>query len=345
MSDLELDNKKNGIWQVSGTIDGERIRQSLRTRVEKQARERAALLEATIWKRHNHGEEAVHTFEEAAVKYMEQGGEGTYLEPIIRHFKGRSIGSIKPAEIRAMASAIYPKGAPATKNRQGIVPARAVIVHAHELGWCHPIKVRHFEVQKSRKHQPVDREWIEAFMAEADKSGLPHLSALVLFMHQTGTRVGEAIRIKGEHIDLGERTALLEETKTESWLTRHLTAELVIRMAGLGVVKGRRIFGYTDPKAVNRRIKAVAARAGIVVRSTHSVGRHSFATNAINGGAKIKDAMDAGGWKSAKLFMETYVHSTEGGKNVAAMFDKQTGPIGNNLSIPVKRRRATFGKR
>jgi integrase len=328
----------NGIWHAFGTIAGKRIRQSLGTRLESQAEELKALLEADEWKRHSYGEEAVRTFEEAALEYMKQGGEATYLTPLIKHFKGRTIGSIKPAEIRAAASAIYPGRAPSTKNRQGIMPARAVVLYAHDLGWCGAIKVKQFDVPKSRKHKPVNRVWLDAFMAEADKSKLPHLSALVLFMHQTGARVGEAVRLTGEHVDMGKRVAVLEKTKTDEWSPRHLTAELVARIAALGAGSKERVFGYTDPKAVNRVIKRVAIRAKIEPLPTHSVGRHSFATNSLAAGADIKDAMDAGGWKSAKLFMETYVHSHEAGQNVAAKFDQQTGPIDMNKAMSIKRR-------
>jgi len=328
----------NGIWYAFGTVAGKRIRQSLRTRDKATADELKAQLEADEWKRHSYGEEAVRTFEEAALAYMEQGGEATYLAPLIKHFKGRNLGSIKPAELRSAAAAIYPKAAPATRNRQGIVPARAVILYAHDLGWCGAIKVKQFEVPKSRKHRAVDRKWLVAFMAEADKSKLPHLSALVLFMHQTGARVGEAVRLTGEHVDLGQRVAVLEKTKTDEWSPRDLTLELVSRIAALGAKPKERVFGYTDPKAVNRVIKRVAARAGIAVLPTHSVGRHSFATNSLAAGADIKDAMDAGGWKSAKLFMETYVHSRNAGRNVAARFDAQTGPIDMNKAMSVKRR-------
>lgn len=331
---------KDGVWHVDGSVAGERIRKSLGTRDETLAQQLKAAYEDRLWKRHQLGEEAVRTFEEAAISYMKNGGEKTYLPPILKHFKGRVIGSIKPAELRAMANVIYAGRAPATKNRQAIVPARAVIMHAHDLGWCGAIKVKQFDVPKSRKHKPVDRAWMEAFMAEADKSKLPHLSALVLFMHETGARISEAIRMKGEHVDLGRQVALLEKTKTEEWSPRQLTAELVARISHLGLKDGARVFDYTDPKAVNRVMKRVAARAGIDARSTHSAGRHSFGTNAMAGGAAIKDAMDAGGWKSAKLFMETYVHSQQAGKNVAAIFDRQKGPIDvNEAGANIERRR------
>lgn len=344
MPGLKLE-PRDGIWYAVGTVAGKRVRKSLGTRDKGTAEELRAQYEARLWKRHTYGDEAVRTFEEAAVSYLQQGGEGRYLPPLLKHFKGRAIGSIKPAEIRQSAITLYPSHLPSTRNRQGIIPARAVINHGHELGWCGALRVKQFKVEDSRKNKPVDRSWMEKFMAEADRSGLPHLSACVLFMQQTGARVSEAINLTGELVALSTRIALLAKTKTEEWSPRHLTAALVTRMAALGLEEGKRVFGYTDRQAVNRRIKAVCKRAGIEARSSHAAGRHSFATNAIDGGAKIKDAMDAGGWKSAALFMQTYVHSNEAGRNVAGIFDRETGPIDANLPQAIKPRRARFGKR
>lgn len=335
----------DGVWYAYGTLNGERIRKSLGTRDEQTAKELCAHYEARLWKRHTYGEEAVRTFEEAALSYQEQGGESRYLAKIIKHFRGRAIGSIKPAEVRQMSMRLYPDGLPATRNRQGIIPARAVINHAHDLGWCGPMKVKAFDVPKPRKHKPVDRTWMDAFMVEADQSQLPHLSALVLFMHQTGARVSEAINLMGEHVDLQNRIAVLEKTKTDEWVSRYLSAECVGRIAGLGIKDGERVFGYTDRQAVNRRMKAVAKRAGIEPRSTHSAGRHSFATNTINAGARVKDVMEAGGWKSAALFMGTYVHSEDAGRAIAGIFDGQSGPIDIKMADGADRRRARFGKR
>lgn len=336
---------RDGIWYAIGTVAGKRIRESLGTREKGTAEELRAQLEARLWKRHTYGEAAVRNFEEAALSYLQQGGEGRYVPRVLKYFKGRAVGSINPGEIRAASLELYPHGSPATRNRQAIIPTRAIINHAHSLGWCGAVKVKQFEVPKSRKHRPVDRAWIDAFMAEADRSGLPYLSACVLFMHQTGARVSEAIRLLGEHVNLGERVAVLERTKTDEWHPRYLSAELVLRIGALGLRKGERVFRYTDFRAVNRRMKAVCKRAGVDARSTHSAGRHSFATNTLDAGAKIKDAMDAGGWKSAKLFMETYVHSDEAGRNIAGIFDRQTGPVGTEMAQLKMSRMARFGKR
>jgi len=345
VSNLEL-KQRDGVWYADGTIAGKRIRKSLGTRDKKVAEEIRAQYEARVWKRHTYGEEAVRLFEEAAISYMKQGGEGRFLPPIIKHFKGRAVGTIKPAELRSMALTIFPTAAAATKNRQAIVPARAVMNHAHDMGWCGAIKVKMFETPKSNKHKPVDRSWLDAFLTQADNDKLWHLSALVLFMNQTAARVSEAVNLLGEHVDLSERVAVLAKTKTDEWSVRHLTAELVSRLAGLDIQEGERVFSYTDPKSVNKRIAAVCKRAGIEKRTTHSAGRHSFGTNAMNvPDADIKTAMDAGGWKSAKLFLETYVHSKEAGKSLAAKFDKQNGLIGTDLAQPKEKKSYRFGKK
>lgn len=345
MSALTL-SKRGDVWYITGSIAGKRIRKSLGTSDKKIAEQLRVQYEAKVWKRHTYGEKAVRTFEEAALSYQQQGGESRFLSPILHFFKGRAIGSIKPAEIRAMALAVYPNGAASTRNRQAITPARSVINHGHDLGWCSAIRVKQFDGGKSTKHKPVNRDWLNAFMAQADGDRLPHLSAIVLFMNQTGARVSEAVRLTGEHIDLQNRTALLGWTKTEEMVVRHLTAELVVRIANLGISDHSPVFKYTATKSVIRRMKAVANRAGIEVRTSHSAGRHSFGTNAMNvPNASIRDAMDAGGWKSAKLFMETYVHSHEAGKGLAKKFDLQNGPIDANLPQEVEGKRYPFGSK
>lgn len=336
---------RNGIYYAVGTFNGRRIRKSLGTRNAEAAAEQCALYEARLWKRHSYGEEAVRTFEEAAESYLIQGGEGRFLPRVMKHFKGRSLASIKPGDIREMAILLYPKAAPATRNRQAIVPAVSVINHGHDRGWCPAVKVKHFEVEKSRKHRPVKDDWLNAFLAQCDRDSLPHLAALVLFMNHTAARVSEAIGLTGENIDLAARTCLLERTKTDEWVTCYLTSELVLRLATLDLKSEQPVFRYTDRSAVNRRIKAVCKRAGLPPRTTHSVGRHSFATNTIAAGVDVKRAMDAGRWKSAKLFMETYVHSEEAGRSVAAVLDRKRGLKATELPQQNKRKRYRFGKK
>lgn len=343
MPGLALKQRENGIWYATGTFGSERVRESLGTRDRKEAEEKLALFQADLFKRATYGDEAVRLFEEAALSYLKHGGEGRFLAPILKYFKGRKVASIKPGEVRDMALTCYPTAKPATRNRQALIPCRAVILHAHSLGWCAPIKVENFEVPKSRKHTPVDDEWMEKFLAQADKDKLPHVAAIVLFMNRTAARVAEAVHLLGQHVDLENRVAVLVKTKTEEDSRRQLTTELALRMQGLGLAHDQPVFYYTDVKSVNKRIKAVCKRAGIPSRTSHSAGRHSYGTDAMKRGANIKDAMEGGGWKSAPLFMGTYVHADDGAKRVAELFDAQRGPVDTKLAQPAKRKGFRFG--
>ena len=322
MAGLKAKARSNGIYYATGTLAGERIRKSLRIREKRQAEELCALHEAKLWKRHSYGEKAVRTFEEAAASYMEAGGEARFLQPLLRRFKGRLLGSITPEEVRQVARSIYPTGTGATLNRQGIVPTRAVITHAAGRGWCVPLAIGNFPVKKTLRIA-VSREWIDAFVDRADDDQLPHLAAAVLFMWQTGARVSEAARILPEHVNLADRIILLERTKEGEWEECHITRELMIRLANLPQTEGKPLFGYSSRFGITLRMKAVCRRAGIDFVSPHQSGRHSYATNALAMGATVKEVMDGGRWKTARLVLETYAHSERAGRSIADRFDTE----------------------
>lgn len=336
---------REGIAYAVGTFDGERVRKSLGTRDPAIAAEECARYEVRLFERRNHGEEAVRVFEEAAESYLRQGGEARFLPKLIRHFKGRALSKIKPGDIRDAAIVLYPKASNATRNRQGIVPGQAVVNHGHDRGWCSPIKVKPFEVAKSKKHKPVDEAWLSAFRVQCAKDALGHLGALVLFMNRTAVRVSEALRVLPSDVDLENRRVWLGKTKTDEDVFCYLTVDVVVAMAALDMDDDQPVFRYSDRSAVNRRMRAVCERARIPYRPTHSAGRHSFGTNAINGGADVKKAMDAGRWKSAGLFMGTYVHSDDAGRAVAAQFDEKTGLVGTDLPQAKPKKRYRFGKK
>lgn len=263
----------------------------------------------------------MHTFKEAAASYVQHGGEARYLQRLIDRFGDEDVTTITPMVVRAAAIEIYPDALPATRNRHAITPARAVLYHAHELGWRMPARIRLFPAPKTRKTVPAGRRWLETFIDQCDRDGLPHLAACVLFMNLCGARVSEAIAMLGEHVDLRARSAVLVRTKTGVDSHRYMPDHLVERIRDLGVTPGERVFRYTSRFSVNERIAAVCGRAKLSYKSSHTLGRHAFATNALNAGVGVRVSMDAGGWKSSKIFLETYAHSLDAGRVVAAQFN------------------------
>jgi len=261
--------------------------------------------------------------EDAARSYIEHGGETRYLSPLIGRFGPVPVTSITPLGVRDAAVELFPVASPATRNRQVITPARAVLYHAHELGWRMPARIRPFPAPRTRLTVPANRRWLETFIDRCDADDLPHLAGAVLLMNLCGARVSEAIGVLGKHVDLRRRTALLIKTKTEFNSVRYMPDHLVDRIRDLNPGPEDRVFRYTCRFAVNERIRAVCEREGIPYKSSHTVGRHAFATNALNAGVGVKVAMDAGGWKSSTIFLETYAHTIDAGRLVMDRFNAQ----------------------
>ncbi len=277
----------------------------------------------TLWAAGNGGN-SQRTFREAAESYLTHGGCNRYLPPIVEHFRDRQLRSIYPFDVREMATALFPVGSGATLNRQAITPARAVIMHGYERGWCELIRIRNFRQEPPRRKPPASAVWLGLFCRQADRDELQHLSALVLFMASTAARVSEAVALRWPEVDFAGRTAVLLRTKTSTHSVRHLTDELVGRLAQLerGADRGEPVFRYRSRHSVSERIAAVCMRAEIPYKSPHVCGRHTFATTAIDAGIDVRTAMDAGDWRSSTVFLETYVHSRrQAGRTVADRFN------------------------
>lgn len=265
----------------------------------------------------------MHTFNEAADSYISMGGEARYVPKLLAYFSGRDVTSIVPAEFRQAALDLLPTNKNSSRNRQVICPGRAIMYHAHDMGWCGPMRIKRFRTERTQRHKPVDGEWLSKFINQCDRDGIFHIAALALFMNHTAARVSEAINLHWEHVDLKMRVATLVKTKTDTMAIAYLTDELMFRFYNMQRVPGERVFRIRCRHSVNDRFKAVCRRAGIEYHSSHSVGRYSFATNALRDGHDIKTAMEAGRWRSSTIFLETYVHPERAGRAVADSLNKR----------------------
>jgi len=250
------------------------------------------------------------------------GGEVKYFPRLVARLGEKPVDQVTPGEIRFLALELFPDAKNSTRNRHAITPCRAIMNHAHEMGWCAWLRIRSLPTAPPKRHAPPDQQWLGSFVEFCDRNRLQKIAALILFMNHTGARVSEAIDLRGEHVDLDGRTAVLVKTKTDRNSERHLSLELVRRMRMIGLRRGERVFGQRCRHNVNDRLKCICRRAGLEYKSSHAVGRAAFATNALNMGLGIKTAMDAGGWRTARVFLEVYVHTAAAGRAVAARIDE-----------------------
>lgn len=316
---MRLQIKWNNGWAYAhGTgPDGKRIRRALKTTDPRRAEEIRSNLEAKLWQIDLYGPQSAITFDQAALAYAEDDGDMRFLVKMSEQLAGVLLRDITPRVVREAAKKAYPTAANATRNRQGITPVRAVINYAHDQGWCAPIKVRAFPIKKPKK-KAVGHEYLATLQ--------PHLPinmfALMLFLHTTGRRVGDAISLTPDDIDLPRAKAHIQKTKNGDAAVAHLVPMLVDILRDLPQANGR-IFGYRDRRSIYGTLKRACKRAGVEYLGTHQPGRHSFATALEREGWSARSIADAGGWKSVRLVDETYIHTDDPAERASDVIGKK----------------------
>lgn len=299
-------------WSYDIRIPGrKRLRRSTKLSERKEAKKVAARVALKEWKRYTDGEQSTLTFAEAVMLYEADGKHSDFLDALVGHFKNATVASIKPGVIRRAAKALYPGRSPATWNRNGIVPARAVINHCAELELCPHIKVKMFK-ESPPVRRAANSDWLEKFMAHAP----PNLAALALFMSTTGARVGQAIAMNWDAINLQEATAVVPAAKGFPERLAYLTPPVVAALANITGHKARLkrhrrlnlVFGLVT-RQVYRRWNKVCGDAGIAYLPTHQSGRHTFFTETIvRNKVDAKSAAQLGGSASPALLFRVYSH-------------------------------------
>lgn len=259
------------------------------------------------------GRKATYTFGDGAADYLAAGKDGRFLKPLILEFGDTAIAKLDGPTVRAAAKKLYPNAAYTTWNRQVITPVRAVINMAADAEKCPPKKIKGFRAKdpgarRSTKprRRAVDRSYIDAFRAHCDN---PRLSVMFLFMFVTGARLGDALKIEPDDLDLPNRLVTFRDMKNGEDGEGELTAELVFELQQITPKDGR-VFGFKSRHGrLYSEIKATCARAGIPYLGTHQPGRHSFGTEMIvRNKVDLDTAARKGRWKSKRLLLDTYVH-------------------------------------
>lgn len=298
---------RNGVWHYRGTIGPaerrSRLRGSCKTADKDIAARQIAEIETNYWKGHFDGPGAILTFARAAQLYRKAGKSDRFLKPIEDHFKDTLVKDINKGTIRQMAIELYPNGTGATRNRQGICPAQAVINFAAELELCAPIKIKRFKVDAKVK-EPVTLEWLRAFSPHAS----PVIEALAWFMFLTGARIGEATTVQWEDVSLNAGTVLIKESKVSKERISHLPTPLVAMLSNLPRVNERPVFVYQHPDDIVRAWHGAIKRAKIKRLTPHSC-RHGFATGLLRRGVDVVTVAHLGGWKTPAQVLKTYGHA------------------------------------
>jgi integrase len=272
---LKINRRKDtGALTITGTVrfpdgTGQRVRTRAQSDDFTLAREEAAALEAKMLRDAWHGERrGTRTFGEAVIAYLESEPRSTgtkaRLNRLLRAVGDRPLSAInQETATRARQAMLAPDAAPATIRRGVIVPLRAVVLHAHRLGWC---DAPHFQIP--REPQGRTRYLLPTEAERLILAAAAHLKPLLIFLLCTGARMSEALELEWRDVDLVGGRAIFWRTKG-----------------------GRRRVASLPGRAVGA-LAAIGGRSGSVFLTQHDL---PYADRNRDGGGQIKTA-----WRGAR---------------------------------------------
>lgn len=296
---------KKGIFQISGTLAGERVRESTFTNSEPHAQVILAKRQQEILDRYTWGEQRTATFAEAVVLYLEGGGEDRFINPLLDRFGTMRLADITSMMVAKFAAERYPKSGPQGINRQVYTPIISVF-RAGAMAVPPLCALPLFKRPKQPERKSV-RYAKDPHIAKLLPKGTQRLKAAVLLLTFTGGRASEICRVVDEDVDWDDGSVILHDTKTKKPRRCQLPPSVLEAMTPLRGAEGP-LFGFKTRYSLNQAIERASKRAGVPYLSSHKIGRHAFAGRLLGQGETSAVVMKAGGWKSARNFHDTYEH-------------------------------------
>lgn len=311
--------KRSSNWWLRGTIRGQRVFETTGTDDQKAAEAIRIKREAQLLDRSVFGDRATVTFAEAALSYLENGGEARYLgtcHPVTKKWSlligmFGSVPLVRIGQVEAddAARKLLPDCAASTRKRQVYGPLCAVLNHAAQKGWTAVPRIRHPKVvtQPAKWATP---EYVQALLAHC----APRLRRFVVTLVYTGARLSEVLRLNWENdVNLKARQLTFRRTKNGKPRVAHIPDALLAELTAVPQAERKGLlFAWSHKSHVRRPLMTAAKRAGLPYLTPHQLGRHTFATwLRVYAKRDLKGLMQDGGWDSVASVLR-YAHTLEG---------------------------------
>jgi len=318
--------QRNGVWWLDfRTPSGERIRRSTGTTDRKAAQEYHDRLKAELWRVERLGDKPEYTFEQAAVRFLNEAEGQKDYRTKVRHvaywrtqFSGRAVRSLTTqVVIDALPTHIdyehqgRVKLTPATRNRY-LATIRRLLNLCAEWEW----------IETAPKLRPaaeptVRIRWITQVQAQALLSAIERdwLRDCVAFALLTGMRAGEILTLEWSGVDLRRKIAWVSADLAKSGRARAVplnndAIQIIRHRIGthptLVFTRNGRQQVQIDPKMFGR----ACAKAGITEFRFHDL-RHTWASWHVQAGTPLFVLKELGGWETLEM-VKRYAHMDAG---------------------------------
>jgi integrase len=245
------------------------------------------------------------TFLEAAVSYLQAGGEKWTVGKLIERFKDTYLDEIDQAAIDQAAAEI--PGSPATKNRKIYTPLSAILKHAGA-----DFRIKRPSGSGGRQIADWLRPEDAGKLFRAAKEIDAEFSSLLVFLCYTGCRLSEALNLQCADVDLSNGEAFVRKTKNGHPRRVYLPAAVIAELAShpRGLERSGKVFRWTKCGRIYALHRETARRAGVTLpqRSSFHLYRHTYATWMRRyADADAKTLVATGAWiseKSASRYLE-----------------------------------------
>jgi len=307
--------KRGSTWWVDFTTpSGERIRCTANTEEKCKAQEFHDKLKSDAWRVKKLGEKPKHTWDEAALKWLNESqhkatheGDKSQLRWLQQYLRGRVLESIDRESIVAVGEAKAQESSPATANRH-LALIRAILRKAaHEWEWIDKApRVKLYREAKRRIR------WLSPDQAKRLLRELPeHQRSVVLFALATGLRQSNVIKLEWSQVDLARCVAWIHADQAKGRKDIHVSLNAV----AVGVLQEQigkhhsRVFTYRGKpinQANTKAWKGALKRAEIDNFRWHDL-RHTWASWLVQHGTPLNVLQEMGAWESEGM-VRRYAH-------------------------------------
>ena len=297
-------------------------------------------------------------------------GLRAYLVPF---FRGTDVRSIRVADVQRFVDHCLETGRPRSPRSVEIIlgTLRRVLLAAQAQELVPSNAVSDWKQLRGRRRgtglRPLDREKALTgqeldLLLEAARVHFPRAHPFLLFLSDTGCRLGEGVGLHWADLDLARGTARIERsvdhlgrvgpTKTKRDRIVELTTRLRETLAAMPqpIEALRPVFanesgGYLNAANFRNRVfnRVVRRALGPTPRVTPHVLRHTWASLHVARGTPLKWIQERGGWTTAKMLLDVYGHFMPSEMQryadvvTTAPHGPQTAPR-HRLAAPLRRR-------
>lgn len=307
--------KRNGVWWVDITHDGERVRKSTKTEIKAEAQLFHDKFKSELWEASKVLKIPKREWKTAVVRWIEESAhkrsllyDKVHLRWVEPFLKTVYLSDITTDMIDSIAKKKEETGvSPASVNRM-LEVIRAILRRAHkEWGWLEVVPAVRMRKEDNRRVR-----WITYKEAQRLLSELPeHLQDMMRFTLATGLRQANVTELKWCDVDLVRQHALVhpEDSKTGRAIPVPLNQDAIDILTSRKGSHPIFVFTYKNKpvsRCNNHAWRKALFRAGIKDFRWHDL-RHTWASWHVQNGTSLQELQQLGGWSSFEMVLR-YAH-------------------------------------